>query len=658
MDYTKAWLNYRRVKEQSFCKYLTGIHSLIVDERVNSGVNELNRAFEIMYGLTLPLSKWESDTGIQLKVDEELGQEGFHIYPEGNAFFIEGGSTQGILYGIFELLRKLMAEMKAETISLKKKPDNPLRMLNHWDNMDGSIERGYAGQSFFFQKNKVIVNERIRDYARLAASVGLNGVVINNVNVKQEATRLIMKEHLKELKKMEELFASYGIRLFLSLNFAAPMELGGLASADPLLPEVKSWWKEKLKEVYETIPNLGGFLIKADSEGRPGPFTYGRSHAEGANMLADFIKPYGGIIIWRCFVYNCRQDWRDKKTDRARAGYDNFKPLDGTFSDNVILQIKNGPMDFQVREPVSPLFGGMKATNQMLELQIAQEYTGQQRHVCYLLPSFKEILQFHTFCEKDNDTVGDIISGKTYGQRNCGIAAVANTGNNKNWTGHDLAAANLYGFGRLSFDTTLTSEEIAKEWIALTFGLEPLVLKNLSYILLNSYKTYEKYTAPLGIGWMVNPGHHYGPNIDGYEYDRWGTYHRADHWGMGVDRSSRGTGYAMQYQQPNAALYENRETCTEELLLFFHYIEYTYRLKNGSTLIQHIYDSHFEGVEEVEVMVKLFLELKESIDTETFERILARLDEQLLHSTEWRDIVCSYFYRKSAIPDEKNREIY
>ena len=413
-----------------------------------------------------------------------------------------------------------------------------------------------------------------------------------------------------------------------------------------------------MKLVFEAIPNLGGFLIKADSEGRPGPFTYGRTHADGANMLAEAVEPYGGMIIWRCFVYNCKQDWRDYKTDRARSGYDNFMGLDGEFRDNVILQIKNGPMDFQVREPIHPLFGGLKQTNQMLEVQIAQEYTGQQRHVCYLIPWFKQILAFRTYMSETQDTVCDIVSGRALGQKNCGIAAVANTGNDANWTGHDLAAANLYGFGRLAFDPELTAEEIAAEWIILTYGHDMQVRDNLLFLLMNSWPAYEKYTAPLGIGWMVNPNYHYGPSVDGYEYDRWGTYHRADHLGMGVDRSHEGTGYAMLYQEPNASLYDNPKTCPEELLLFFHHIPYTWVLKTGKTVIQHIYDTHFEGVEIVDEMVRRFEQLEGKIPQLKYERMRNRLQHQKKHSREWRDQINSYFYRKSGIADEKARNIY
>lgn len=660
MAHEQAWLHYRRVKDQSFRQYLTGIRAEEEDAVIRSGIRELTLAVERMYGVSLPSGQGPADSGIHLRKNPaaDLGREGYRLYPEGNAFVIEGCASEGILYGIFQLLRRLQAETPADGIRESKVPDNPLRMLNHWDNLDGSIERGYAGRSFFFDGNRILVDERTRDYARLAASVGINGVVINNVNVKNAATWLITPRYLDDLRNLQEIFASYGIKLFLSLNFAAPIEMGELQTADPASREVRSWWKGRMREVFEKLPGFGGFLIKADSEGRPGPFTYGRTHAEGANMLAEIVAPYGWLIIWRCFVYNCRQDWRDRRTDRARAGYDHFHPLDGAFRENVILQIKNGPMDFQVREPVSPLFGAMKATNQMLEVQITQEYTGQQKHVCYLIPMFREILDFRTYCEPSRDTVADLVGGRTYGQTACGMTAVANTGSDENWTGHDLAAANWYGFGRLSFDTSLTAEEIAAEWIRLTFGSDPKVMAVVQEILMNSWRIYESYTSPLGIGWMVNPGHHYGPNVDGYEYDRWGTYHRADHRGLGVDRSSRGTGYAAQYHEPNASRYESIETCPEELLLFFHYVEYTHRLTKGKTLIQHIYDTHFEGADEAEAMVSRWKELEGLLEPRVYDRVLARLEHQALHAKEWRDVICSYFYRKSGIADERNRPIY
>lgn len=534
----------------------------------------------------------------------------------------------------------------------------PLRMMNHWDNMDGSIERGYSGKSFFFEDDDILVNDRTITYARLMASIGINAVVINNVNVKGCATWLVTEKYFAKLKSLSEVFAGYGIKLYLSLNFAASMEIGGLDSADPLSDDVRAWWKKRMEIVFNAVPNLGGFLIKADSEGRPGPFTYGRTHAEGANMLAEAVAPFHGLIIWRCFVYNCEQDWRDRKTDRARSGYDNFIHLDGEFLENVILQIKNGPMDFQVREPVHPLFGGLAGTNQMLEVQAAQEYTGQQRHICYLIPMFKQVLEFKTYVKEENDTVRDIVSGKTFGQVNCGMAAVSNTGNDDNWTGHDLAAANLYGFGRLAFEPELSAQEIAKEWIRVTYGRNKQVEDVLMYMLLNSWPAYEKYTSPLGIGWMVNPNVHYGPNVDGYEYDRWGTYHRADHLGIGVDRSHEGTGYACLYREPNASIYDDMEKCPDDLLLFFHHVPYTWKLRSGKTVIQHIYDTHFEGVEIVDEMAERFSELMGKLPDMMYERISERLTHQKAHAREWRDQINSYFYRKSGIPDEAGRKIY
>lgn len=672
--YEMGWLNYQSLTKQNELPFLKGIHYQEDDQLLCSAAKELRLAVRKFYGIELKHLKNTPAGGagvfFQVKPEGNLSEEGYRLILRDNAVIIEGKTSKGVLYGTFALIRGLMrkgslspkeksipGEAYQERILEEKSPDTPLRMLNHWDNLDGSIERGYAGNSFFFREDKVLVNKRTRDYARLAASVGINGVVINNVNVRGAATWLITDRYFKPLRQVQKIFAAYGIKLFLSLNFAAPMELGGLKEADPLSQEVIHWWKLKMKEVYSALPGLGGFLIKADSEGRPGPFTYGRSHSEGANMLAEAVSPYGGIIIWRCFVYNCRQDWRDKKTDRARASYDNFMPLDGKFSKNVILQIKNGPMDFQVREPVTPLFGGLRNTNQMLEVQIAQEYTGQQKHVCYLIPEFKEVLDFPTGGGKP-DTVADIISGKAYGGRNCGIAAVANTGADENWAGHDLAAANFYGFGRLAFDNSLTSEEIAEEWITATFGTKENVMTSIKDILLGSWHTYEKYTSPLGIGWMVNPSNHFGPNPEGYEYDRWGTYHRADHLGIGVDRSSKGTGYATLYQEPNASMFEKKETCPEELLLFFHYVEYKYLLKSNKTLIQHIYDSHFEGVDEVAVMVKLWRVIREDISPIIYNRVLERLLFQEEHAREWRDVLCSYFYRKSGIPDERGRELF
>lgn len=659
-NYGKAWLNYRKSCKVENAGYFNGIFTDGSGKTAETAVRELREAAEQILGCRMAEAEHAGNASLRLLIDKEAGtgEEGYRIREDGGVLEITSEGEKGLLYGSFACVRMLQEEKSLKGTDLFKRPSAPLRMLNHWDNIDGSIERGYAGNSFFFEDQKVVVNERTRAYARLMASVGINAAVINNVNVKGNATKLIAPDYAKELKEMAGIFAEYGIGLYLSLNFAAPMELGNLDSADPCDPAVVNWWKEKMKEVYDGLPELGGFLVKADSEGRPGPFTYGRTHADGANMLADAVEPYGGRIIWRCFVYNCQQDWRDRKTDRARSGYDNFMPLDGSFRENVILQIKNGPMDFQVREPVSPLFGGLERTNQMLEVQIAQEYTGQQRHVCYLIPMFLQVLAFHTHCREGADTVADIVAGRTFGNVNCGIAAVANTGNDENWTGHDLAAANLFGFGRLAFEMDLTAEEIAEEWICCTFGNDTAVKETIGRILMMSWPAYEKYTSPLGIGWMVNPNHHYGPNVDGYEYDRWGTYHRADHLGIGVDRSSAGTGYAQQYREPNASAYEKPETCPEELLLFFHHLPYNYILSSGKTLIQHIYDTHFEGAQDAEEIAMLWEKMEGKVDPGVFDRVKKRLAHQKAHSKEWRDQINTYFYRKTMIPDAQGRQIY
>lgn len=681
MNYNQAWLNYHDVDGycdkqllQNICLCDSGNHLGVITDNAK---NELTTALKGMLNIEVKLqtinakqqlSSVHNSIILGLCEDEtihdkasmyQLSEEGYIIKQEDNNLYLLGKTEKGILYGVFDLIRQIASGKSIVGLLCIENPMNPLRMLNHWDNMDGSIERGYSGNSFFFENEEVIVNDRTKDYARIASSSTINAVVINNVNVRgKAASGLITDRYLSKLKAMAEIFAGYGIKLFVSANFAAPMEIGGLTTADPLDAGVENWWKECTNKVYETIPEFGGFLIKADSEGRPGPFTYQRSHADGANVLARALKPYQGLLIWRCFVYNCQQDWRDYKTDRARAAYDNFMSLDGKFEENVILQIKNGPMDFQVREPVSPLFGGLKKTNQMLEVQIAQEYTGQQKHVCYLIPMWKEVLNFNTYAKEEGAKISDIVSGRTYQQTNCGMAAVTNTGNDFNWTGHDLSAANLYGYGRLCWNTELTSEEIVKEWLYLTYQYNEKVFNTLLDMLMNSWSTYEKYTSPLGIGWMVNPNHHYGPNVDGYEYDKWGTYHRADRDGMGVDRTKAGTGYASQYNEPNASMYEKIDTCPEELLLFFHYIRYDYLLKTGKTLIQHIYDTHFEGVEEVEAMVSRFKELDGLLPADVFARITERLSIQLESAKEWRDRVNTYFYRKAGVDDIKQRKIY
>jgi len=607
----------------------------------------------------------ELPASVKASFATELGEEAYVIKDVENTLYVVGGSEAGTLYGYFHLLRLVQMETALDGIEILEAPKNPIRMINHWDNMDeadfmGSVERGYAGNSIFFENKEIVKDKsRIEAYAKLIASVGINAVSINNVNVHKLESQLITERFLPEVAEIAAIFRKYAVKFFLSVNFASTMDIGGLNTADPLDEKVGNWWKEKIAEVYRYIPDFGGVVVKADSEGRPGPFTYGRTHADGANMLAEALKPFGGIVFWRCFVYNCTQDWRDRSIDRARAAYDHFMPIDGQFMDNVILQVKNGPMDFQVREGISPLLGGMTDTNQVMELQITQEYTGHSKDVCFLVPQWKEILAFDTFAKGEGSTIAKVADGSLYNRPFGGIVAVGNIGNDANWTGHKLAQANLYGYGRLIWNPELSSEEIASEWIKLTFGVKDKVVDAIKRILLDSWSVYEKYTAPLGVGFMVEPHLHYGPNIDGYEYSRWGTYHFADRNGIGVDRTAQsGTGYTRQYFDENFSKFEDLSTCPDELLLFFHHVPYTHKLQTGKTVIQHIYDTHFEGVEDVKNFIDLWQQLQGDIDKESFENVANRLKQQLNNATLWRDQVNTYFYRKSGIADEAGRTIY
>lgn len=679
-DGYEAWLQYRRTDQGTKLKqYAPYCHiaAVIQDEVMRTAVNELSQGLEAITGHSVAVAETLGESsGILLGIfgASEAIDEAIHadvarsVKTEGYAIQIHAGAEQiaigaadstGLLYGVFHLLRIMATGGDVKTLNRVENPVNSLRMINQWDNMDGSVERGYAGSSIFYQDNRVAKeHQRIQDYARLLASCGINAIAINNVNVHRVESRLLT-DFLPDVSKLAAIFRQYAIKLYLSINYASPMELGGLSTADPLNPSVREWWREAAAKVYEAIPDFGGFLVKADSEHRPGPFTYGRDHADGANMLAEAVKPYGGAVIWRCFVYNCKQDWRDRSTDRARAAYDHFRPLDGRFLDNVILQIKNGPIDFQVREPVSPLIGAMPHTNQMIEFQIAQEYTGQQRHVCYLVPQWKEVLDFDTYLQEEGTPVKRIVDGTVHGNPYHGFAAVSNIGSDTNWTGHLLAQANLFGYGRLAWNPELSAEEIAKEWIRLTFGNREPLFQTIYDILMNSWEIYESYTAPLGVGFMVNPDHHYGPNVEGYEYSPWGTYHYADNHGVGVDRTmATGTGYTSQYADANKQKYESLATCPDELLLFFHHVPYTHKLHSGKTVIQHIYDTHFEGAERAGQLLAVWERMREQLDEQAYRQVADRLEEQAEHAKEWRDRINTYFYRRSGIPDEQGRTIY
>jgi alpha-glucuronidase len=584
---------------------------------------------------------------------EPLGEEGFTCAREGGTTTVTASGGRGLLYGLFHVVRLGDDAFRGERAREVHRPALALRMLDHWDNVAvhpvmGQVERGYAGGSLFWRDGGARGElDRVRAYGRLLAACGINAVSVNNVNVHAAEARLLT-DRIGEVADIAGALRPYGIRTHLSVSFAAPVTLGGLPTADPLDEAVRGWWAEATRRVYEAIPDFGGYVVKADSEGQPGPFAYGRSHAEGANLLAAALEPFGGTVHWRAFVYDHRQDWRDRTTDRARAAYDHFVPLDGEFAEHAVLQVKHGPMDFQVREPVSPLIGAMPRTRLAVELQATQEYTGQQRHVCWLGPMWSEVLRFRLGQEQ---SVGELARG--------GLVAVSNAGDDPFWTGHPLAQANLYAFGRLAWRPDAEPRAVLDEWIKLSFpDAPPQLADGLHAVLDGSWRTYEKYTAPLGVGFMVQPGHHYGPSVDGYEYSPWGTYHFADRDGIGVDRSvATGTGYAGQYAKPWAELYESSDTCPDELLLFFHHVPYGHVLKSGKTVIEHIYDTHFEGVEEVEEARSVWASLAGLVDPARHARVAERYEEQLRGAREWRDQVNSYFFRKSGVPDGRGRRI-
>ncbi|WP_103062309.1 alpha-glucuronidase [Actinomyces qiguomingii] len=592
--------------------------------------------------------------------EQAPGPEGYSVVrDQAGDLAVVGADGAGALYGTLRLLIGGPAAILAGGDAATGTPDLSLRMLDHWDNLVphpimGTVERGYAGDSVFFEDGGLAPDtDRIDDYALVLASLGINAVCLNNVNVHAtEAT--LLTDRLGLVQAIADILRRRHITTFIAVDYAAPMTLGDLGTCDPLDARVRQWWRKTTNHVYATVPDLGGYVVKADSEGRPGPFDYGRDHADGANLLADALAPHGGVVMWRCFVYDHHQDWRDRSLDRARAAYDHFMPLDGRFAGNVLLQIKHGPLDFQVREPISPLLLGLRHTRAALELQIAQEYTGHAWDTYFLPTAWREVL--------DLDVAGD--GGMDLGQdlkarTDSAVVAVAGVGRDWNWTGNTFSQANLYGYGRLAWDLHTGAERIAREWAAASFTGDEALHAALVRILLTSREAYENYTAPLGVGFMVTPGGHYGPNIDGYEYSPWGTYHFADRDGVGVDRTPSGSGYTEQYPPALAARYRSLEECPERLLLFFHHLRYDQVLPgSGVTLIQRIYDTHFEGVAQVRAMRRDWEAVREQVPEPIRTDIDRRWRAQERNAVEWRDQVCTYFLRHSGIPDAAGRMIY
>jgi alpha-glucuronidase len=605
----------------------------------------------ILLGTTSRLAAYRPPSGI--------GQDGFWLSTQkcqqSECLVIAGGSDRAVLYGVFALLSKMARGDSVSALNEVDQPGASIRWVDQWDNLDGSIERGYAGRSIFFDGGSVRGDlTRAAEYARLLASVGINGCNVNNVNANPKA---LTSDFLPQIARIADAFRPWGVRLSLSVDLSSPQTVGSLDTFDPLDPKVAAWWKAKADEIYKLIPDFGGITVKADSEGRLGPSFYGRTPADAANVIAQALAAHGGVVFYRAFVYNHHLDWRDPLNDRAKAAYDNFHPLDGKFDDNVVIQIKHGPIDFQAREPVSPLFSGLEKTNEAVELQVTQEYTGQQRHLVFLAPMWKEVLDFDLHAGVGHTPVKDLVAGRVFHRPAGGYVAVVNVGTDENWLAHPFAMANLYAFGRLAWNPDLSARGIAEEWSRLTFGNDPAVVKTVSEIALASWPAYEGYTGPLGAQTLTDIlGSHYGPGIESSEENGWGQWHRADHEAIGMDRSvATGTGFAGQYRQPVASMYESLATTPDELVLFFHHVPYTYVLHSGKTVIQHIYDSHYQGASQVEEFIRAWKTLAGRIDGPRYQDVLTRLEYQAGHAIVWRDAVCNYFLRLSGIADAKGR---
>ena len=608
------------------------------------------------------LETYYQGESVTLKLDGSLpDDDGFSIETKDGNTTITAYQESGLLYGAYDLLRRQqMGEftvhsseftvhsskfiVQSSKFKVHSSPAFALRLLNHWDNLDGSIERGYAGESIFWNEKGEMRNEKwdaaheelIRNYARANASIGINGSVLNNVNA---SPKMLTTEYLKEVKKIADILRPYNIKVYLSINFATPMALKETKTADPLDKSVVKWWQKKAKEIYKLIPDFGGFLVKANSEGQPGPGDFGRTHADGANMLADALKAAAltsnlkpqtsniGIVMWRCFVYGANH----KGEDRVKQAVSEFKPLDGQFRDNVILQTKNGPLDFQPREPYSPIFDQIKQTPNMVDLQITQEYLGQSRHLVYLVPMWKEFFQYVSPYQLK------------------GIAGVANIGKDRNWCGHHFSQANWYAFGRLAWSPTLTSKDIANEWLQLTFSKEPGFLAVMSKVMLDSHEACVNYMMPLGLHHIFKFDHHYGPEPDGFiaSYPlEWCPvyYHKATKDSVGFNRSGTGTNATSQYRPEIATLYDDISTCPENLLLWFHRVPWTYRMKDGSTLWQSIQYQYNEGVTWTERAYNLWHnKMLHYVDEQRWREVDERMEHQVKNAREWRDVCLKYF---------------
>ena len=565
-----------------------------------------------------------------IQKDKQLQAEGFRIRHEDNKITLTSPTETGLLYAAYHLLRMQETGQNVVEAQTTENPAYNLRILNHWDNMDRTVERGYAGQSLWnWEELPNTLSDRYKEYARANASIGINGTVLNNVNA---SPKILSAEYLQKVKALADIFRPYGLRVYLSVNFASPMALDSLSTADPLDKEVIRWWKNKVKEIYRIIPDFGGFLVKANSEGQPGPCDFGRTHAEGANMLVDALKPYKGIVMWRAFVYS------PSDADRAKQAYLEFEPLDGQFRNNVIVQVKNGPIDFQPREPYSPLFGAMQHTPLMAEFQVTQEYLGHSNHLAYLAPMWKEFFEFVAPASLK------------------AVAGVANIGTDANWCGHTFAQANWYAFGCLAWQPSLSSGNIADEWLKQTFGSQPSDINaQLKKMMLDSHEAVVNYMMPLGLHHIFAWGHHYGPepwcSIPGARPD-WlpSYYHRADKQGIGFDRSSKGSNAVAQYPETLAKQYDNIDTCPEEYLLWFHHVPWSHRMKSGRSLWDELCHHYDNGVRQVRDFQKIWDAAEKYIDAERFHEVQSKLKIQARDAVWWKDACLLYFQEFSGMP--------
>ena len=572
---------------------------------------------------------------VELKRQKGMPKEGYRITTANGRVQISASSDAGLLYGAYHLLRLQQTGTLSETMDVTESPTYELRILDHWDNPDGTIERGYSGHSIFWENPS---EDALRQYARANASVGINGAVLNNVNAKPQT---LSTDNLQQVRWIADILRPYGIRVYLSVNFASPIRLGGLSTADPLEKSVISWWNKKVDEIYRLIPDFGGFLVKANSEGEPGPCDYGRSHAEGANMLARALKRHKGIVMWRTFVY------APNDPDRAKQAYKEFQPLDGQFLDNVILQVKNGPIDFQPREPYSPLFTSMKSTPVMAELQITQEYLGAANHLTFLAPMWQEFFS--------------LVKPATLRA----VAGVANVGNDTNWCGHHFAQANWYAFGRLAWNPNLTAETIAREWLTQTFTKDERFVSPMTDLMVASYETVVSYMMPLGLHHQFAGNHHYGPEpwytAPGIRLD-WtpAYYHRADSLGLGFNRSSKGTDAVSQYPPSLRDLYDDIHTCPEKYIAWFHHVPWDYRMQSGRTFWDELCHKYDEGVQGARRMLAVWDAMSPYVDSERFDEVQYKLRIQARDAVWWRDACLLYFqtFSRRPIPQDVEHPVH